>query len=237
MEKYEALNQYIDCGPLDLNHNANMYKEFFIRKDYEWWGNVKPGDVVVDIGACVGFFSCLALDKGASKVYMMEPNKDLLKVGIKNTIEYVINKPTSPVVPVHAAITGHEGHLQHVYQEQFAGDFTRYTFKDFIQSFKINKIDYLKLDCEGGEYNVLNKENLEYIVRNVRHIAVEVHLGHHEQGSQEFIQFRDEFLKHFIDQDRVRYMDNGIAERIWDTEAIIRGDGLPREFMIYILNG
>ena len=58
---HNTLNKNMDMGFLDMDHVANMRKEFFINKDYEWWGQVKEGDVVVDIGTCVGMFSCHAL--------------------------------------------------------------------------------------------------------------------------------------------------------------------------------
>ena len=56
-------------------------------------------------------FSCHALDSGASKVYMIEPNQHLLKTAINNTLPYVINEVESKVVPCHAAIMNHDMEL------------------------------------------------------------------------------------------------------------------------------
>lgn len=236
---YKALNENIDCGLLSVHHIANMRNEFFVRKDYEWWGKVQPGDVVVDIGTCVGMFSCSALDEGASKVYMVEPNKELLKLAMKNTQEYVISKPISPVVPIHAAIVSDESHIKQIYNPQEAGDYERLTFRQLLNAYNIDKIDYLKIDCEGGEYDILTTENLEWIDKNVKHIAVEVHTRHYENGGWDFIKFRNEFLKYFIDKGVVRFMSSNLNTAIYNDSAILNKNYnvFPPEFMIYITNG
>lgn len=239
IEGYKALNDNIDPGPLGLWHAVTMHKEFFVSRDYDWWGLVKKDDVVVDVGACVGFFSCTALDYGASKVYMLEPNKELLKVCIKNTMEYVIDAPVSPVVPIHAAIGDDESHTKHVFNvEGVDNSFPTISFSDFISKYQIDHIDYLKLDCEGGEYSILTPENLDWISKNVGHIAMEVHLRADGDSTEKFIQMRDNFLAHFVKQGKVKFQSADMISRIFDDKAILNKDysKVPAEFMIYILN-
>ena len=57
-------------------------------------------------------------------------------------------------------------------------------------------IDFLKIDCEGCEYKIFNKENLEWISNNVRKISGEWHLNT-EETKKEFKIFRDNFLINF----------------------------------------
>jgi FkbM family methyltransferase len=45
------------------------------------------------------------------------------------------------------------------------------TFKTFIEQNNITKIDFLKTDCEGGEYDIFNDENLSWIKKNVKKIV------------------------------------------------------------------
>ena len=233
---HKSLNKHIDCGPLDLDHVANMRMEFFERMDYDWWGQVQPDDVVVDVGACVGLFTCLALDKGAKKVYSIEPNRELLLLTIKNAFDYIANSKESPVVPIHAAIGESEKHAKHVYEG--GSEFPMITFNQLIDKYDISKIDYLKVDCEGGEYSFLNAKNLEWISNNVGHMAMEIHLRATESGALDFLKFRDEFLKHFFDQGKVHFMHNVYSKTIWDDHAILSKDHskVPAEFMIYIKN-
>jgi hypothetical protein len=72
------------------------------------------------------------------------------------------------------------------------------TFKKFIELYGIEKIDFLKTDCEGGEYDIFNVENLKWIKSNVKKIVGEWHLklqGHNYV--EKFKQFRDTYLIEF----------------------------------------
>jgi hypothetical protein len=56
----------------------------------------------------------------------------------------------------------------------------------------------LKTDCEGGEYDIFNVENLKWIKSNVKKIVGEWHLklqGHNYV--EKFKQFRDTYLIEF----------------------------------------
>ena len=241
----------MDTGSLCMDHVANMRKEFFWDKTYEWFHKIKPGDVCVDIGSCIGMFTAMALDSGASKVYMVEPNRGLLETAMNNVRDYVINAKESPIVPVHAAIMNHADHANHIYNEKEAGEFQKLTFAEFIDYYNIDHIDYLKIDCEGGEYDILTKENLDWIYENVNFIALEIHRRHTDSyvesgysfggsGSNEFVRFRDEFLKKYWDEGRVQYQFKSIREDIWNDGFALadnvqdRYGKLPPEFMIYL---
>ena len=64
------LNLNLLTEGLPLTDVQTLYHEFFYRKDYQWWRDVEPGDIVVDIGACVGFFVCHALDRNAGRIIL-----------------------------------------------------------------------------------------------------------------------------------------------------------------------
>lgn len=238
-----ALHKNMDTGSLCMDHVANMRKEFFWDMTYGWWHQVEPGDVCVDIGSCIGMFTAMALDEGASKVYMIEPNRGLLETAMNNVRDYVINAKESPIVPVHAAIMNQADHVNYIYNEEEAGEYRKLTFAEFIDYYNIDHIDYLKIDCEGGEYDILTKENLDWIYENVDFIALEVHRRHTdtfgETGSNEFRKFRDEFLKRYWEEDRVQYQYNSIKKDIWNDGFVLadnlqdRYGKLPPEFMIY----
>jgi hypothetical protein len=38
------------------------------------------------------------------------------------------------------------------------------------------KIDFLKVDCEGGEYDIFTQDNLDFLINNVKKIVGEWHL-------------------------------------------------------------
>ena len=61
----------------------------------------------------------------------------------------------------------------------------------------INKIDFLKCDCEGGEYDVFSKSNIEFL-KTIPKIVVEFHLNNDEDYHQcKFRWFRDNILNMF----------------------------------------
>jgi hypothetical protein len=70
------------------------------------------------------------------------------------------------------------------------------TFKSYIEQNNIERIDFLKLDCEGGEYDIFNDENMEWILKNVKKIAGEWHLTSQEQKDK-FTHFKNTYLKKF----------------------------------------
>jgi autotransporter strand-loop-strand O-heptosyltransferase len=55
------------------------------------------------------------------------------------------------------------------------------TFANFIKDNDIKVIDFLKVDCEGGENFIFNKDNIEFIKNNVKKIALEYHNGYKDE--------------------------------------------------------
>jgi hypothetical protein len=70
------------------------------------------------------------------------------------------------------------------------------TFKDLLKENKIKKINFLKIDCEGGEYSIFNDDNIDFLVNNVEFMAIEFHLKY-KDGRQNFKNFRDKYLTRF----------------------------------------
>ena len=104
MFKPKALTYEIDTAGLSMNDVVELHKTLFVRKDYDWWYEILPDDVVVDVGAGIGSFSAKALDAGARKVFMIEPNRRLLKTAIKNVSDYIMDVPEQKVFPINAAM-------------------------------------------------------------------------------------------------------------------------------------
>jgi len=69
-------------------------------------------------------------------------------------------------------------------------------FLDLVTNYGLAHIDFLKIDCEGSEYDVLQGENLPYISRSVYKIACRFHL-HTQELKDRFRRFRDEVLPMF----------------------------------------
>jgi len=187
-----------DWGDFNLDLVSSLKKEFGRDNIYERFHFVQENDIVVDIGASVGPFTYSILPRNPKSVYCIEPSKSLLPSLIKNTSKFSIH---TPIVYVPKAISN--GNTEDV--KVFSGnenvyggidDFDYCSFKDFVKEYQIPHIHFLKMDCEGGEYDIFTDENIDWIVENVKYIAAEFHLTY--PGCKEkFKHFRDKYLERF----------------------------------------
>jgi len=193
-------------GPIKMDLMETLKNEFTNQKPYEKLYQVKENDIVVDCGASNGIFTCSILDKKPKHVFCLEPSKALFPYLVKNTVGY-------PVTQINKAITNGNGitdvNWGNVYADE--GSYETIQWKTFIDRFGIDKIDFLKLDCEGGEYDIFTDNNIDYLINNVEHIVGEFHLGD-AMLKEKFKHFRDNYIDKF---DYNVYSVNGVDIK-WD---------------------
>lgn len=227
--------------PYNINFNwgnlpeldiVTIQREIFSEKVYETIKSVKKEDIVVDIGSSVGPFIISILDKQPKRIYAIEPSSKLIETCKNNTNNFNIE-----IIYINKAISNNIDKIN-----VFGGDenFETISFKQLIDSYNINKIDFLKIDCEGGEYDIFIDENIGYLKNNVKSIAMEIHLSY--PGFREkFKKFRDNYLIHFPNYEvrscTTQNIDYGksidLKPYILNDEFI---DNYCCEIMIYINN-
>ena len=79
----------------------------------------------------------------------------------------------------------------------------------------------MKVDCEGGEFDIFTQENLEWIKNNVKKITGEWHIRlHNHDYVEKFRFFRDVFLKEFPNHE-VYSIDNvNIKWDLWNEHFL-----------------
>ena len=159
----------------------DVLREHFSDRQYTNIVDIEEGDVVVDIGFNYGIFSLGAIMKKASKIYGFEPNKNIygkLKDYPRKDIVEIFNLAVSDK---NETLTFYEGDntlgssiYDKVVDYKESYEVECVNFYDFIQSRGINKIDFLKVDCEGTEYQVFDSIPDDFF-KTIKRIHVEFH--------------------------------------------------------------
>jgi FkbM family methyltransferase len=162
--------------------------EIFFDKVYERdFVKLSIDDVVVDVGANYGVFSLYSQMFNPKKVYAIEPIKSTFKKMKNNLKEY-------GVVCVNKAISDKNGYETFALTDVNGNNFLiknsegfhpseqigeeiveTTTINQLISDYEIEKIDFLKVDCEGGELDLFETIDKEYLKNNVHKIAIEYH--------------------------------------------------------------
>jgi hypothetical protein len=208
-------------GPTSDYCIREFTEEIFERKDYEKLFEVEEGDIVVDIGSSVGEFTYSILHKNPKHCYVVEPVNAFFNVLRENLQGH-------PVSFSKVAITS-EKHLK-VDWDGCIEEAKTMTFKEYVDSLNLTRIDFLKVDCEGGEYDMFSTDNLHFL-KQVPKIVVEMHLRD-DAGKAKFKNFRDNILNNFENY-HVRSIDG--VDIKWDlyNESFL---SYYKEIYIYIDN-
>ena len=221
-----------DWGSLTEEDIVTIEREVVHEKVYRFWEDVKEGDVVLDIGASVGAYAVSILENNPKKVYCVEPSKKLMSI-LKS------NCDSEKIETINWGIVEQEGDGIIIFggkDQQFKG----ITFKNMLKRYSIDHVDYMKVDCEGGEYNIFRDENMEFLLNKVKFMAIEVHLNY--SGCREkFKTFRDKYLTQFKNykvmsctRQSMKWGESiDIKDNIFSDDFI---DNYTCEFMIYIKN-
>jgi autotransporter strand-loop-strand O-heptosyltransferase len=132
----------------DPDFKRIVEKEIFEERIYEKFFKVEEGDVVLDLGSSVGPFAKSILNYKPKKVYCIEPSSNEFPTLVKNV-------ESENVICINKAISNNDlSNVENV--EVYGADKTidNITFKKLISDYNIDKIDFIKTDCEGGEYDV-----------------------------------------------------------------------------------
>ena len=186
---YKEHRRSVHASNGDQSAWFTMY-EIFVKQVYQDL-NIKPNDIVVDIGAHVGMFSMYANEKGAKQIYAFEPTPSTFKYTSKN-LGRLKNVKT-----FNYAMSGHNGHIQFIivgpstvcssytnvnnneYNEDTNSkktiDIPCMDFHTFADNNEVDRIDVMKIDCEGGENDIFPTISDDYLKYRIRKLYMEVH--------------------------------------------------------------
>lgn len=199
-KKKQTLNLITKPNTIHFPIHRSLYlvfKEIFLNDVYainELVKKLPANPIIVDIGANVGFFNIILLSKiKQATVYAYEPipaNVQYFKNVISNNSS--LNK-NSNISIYQAAVTGlpkenltlfmeatDDNQVVASVFENFNEHNTRkitvpcVTLTQIIEQNNLSKIDLLKIDCEGSEYDIIYNTSPALLLK-AKHIALEAH--------------------------------------------------------------
>jgi FkbM family methyltransferase len=169
-----------------------IFAEVWHRRDYDVPRmQIRPNDVVIDIGANQGVFTCYAAYHGA-QVYAFEPFPQSFETLRENVQSNGFEKN---VTARPWAIAGQNGTANLTYTDSLGGVMNSinlaycqkknldmrqqiavpcYTLARIIEDMKIDRIRLCKIDCEGAELDIL-KQVTEKELRKIDSFVIEYH--------------------------------------------------------------
>jgi FkbM family methyltransferase len=150
-------------------------------------------DTVVDVGGNIGTFALLAAERARrGRVITIEPvaenfalvQQNIAQNGLTNITPIraaVLDRPGEIAIRLHPEATRTGTHsVQEFWLAQAQSDRSEVvpvvTLPAVFDEHKIERCDFLKLDCEGPEYTILSNLPREYF-RRIRQIVREYHCG------------------------------------------------------------
>jgi FkbM family methyltransferase len=210
--------------PLGKFHKDSILEEIFNERIYEKEFQVEEGDTVVDVGASVGPFTYSILPKTHQRVFCIEPSNrefETLKKNLPHQNVTLINKGISATNSIVSSnmLFGGETEMEGI------------TFQSFLKENNIDVINFMKTDCEGGEYDIFTIDNFSILKDTLRKVVGEWHLSTPEL-KEKFRAFRDVFLRLFPNHEVYAIDGTPIKWDLWNEHFI----EYYNEVIIYIDN-
>jgi len=196
-----GLDGNYDYDKIDKNNYIkNISKDFTIQQKWDTdyiiseifrdrvynndFVSVESGDVVFDVGFNYGFFSLDALQFNPNRIIAFEPNLNLCK-----KYNHYLNHPK---IELHQVGLSDKNETVTFYENEYSGrgttisdinqtdvassfDVELVSINEFIKNNSIDRIDYLKIDCEGGEYAIFDSIDKTFLKEKVKKVALEFH--------------------------------------------------------------
>lgn len=164
--------------------DARIIRETFFDRPYMKYCRFPPAPTIVDVGAYIGDFSLFAAYYLDARVVAYEPTEEnfvmLLKNVQLNGLQDRITVCPRAVGPDSEVTLLVERNDQEIHASSFLfteGETRTVPCDPLDQVFakhELSEVDLLKIDCEGGEYEILCSAPAE-IFRRIRHIVFEAH--------------------------------------------------------------
>lgn len=180
---------------IEKSYIANMLHEMYLERIYAPFLEDKTNSVVLDLGANYGIFSLYAYPY-ASKIYALEPCKEHFEV-LDHMVKY--NEMGDKIIPIKRALSLEDGTAPFYHSTNQ----TAYSLKALMNikkdeeeqvetirldtlftQYDIKYVNFMKLDIEGSECDVLEGEGFFNVKDKIGALVVEYHQWNGRNPSQ-----------------------------------------------------
>ena len=174
------------CEFFGFGSEIYIEKKYFPSSDFK----ITPNMTIIDLGANVGVFTVLAAILGR-RVIAVEIIQDFVEEIKKNV---AMNNCANKVIVMCGAIGYNTGHTI----KEITTNVNKLEMQDIIKKYDINIVDFLKIDIEGSEFDVIKKDS-NWLSR-VKLIAIEIHSQYGDAYNLKTILEKKGFEVNLIDQ-------------------------------------
>ena len=144
--------------------------------------NIETNDIIIDVGAHIGLFALYASQFCKNgKIICYEPIKENYELLLENIKQ---NKITN-IISYNSAVSNRSSKVKIYLNQDESGHSMFIENKNFVtvnsvsmseifQKNNIETCDFLKLDCEGAEYEIIDSLN-EHFFQKIKKTIIEYH--------------------------------------------------------------
>ena len=146
--------------------------------------DIRDNDIVIDVGAHIGLFALFASQFcKQGKIFCFEPIKENYELLVEN----INSNKIKNIIPFNFAVSNtsdsvkiflnddYSGHSMFLETNNFVIVKSKLLPDIFIEN-NIQECNFLKLDCEGAEYEIINSLSPEFL-NKIKKYAIEYHLA------------------------------------------------------------
>lgn len=176
----------LDIAIRQNRFDAEIVREVYFRRPYTRHVRLRGQPVVIDIGGYIGDFTLFAVRYlGAARVIVCEPTAENFAVLQHNValngygdrvtaLDVAVGPPGELALYVDHATAGEVHASSHWYRDGERRAVTSVPLADLLDWQGLDRVDLLKIDCEGGEYAILGEAALETLAR-IDNVVFEYH--------------------------------------------------------------
>jgi len=169
-----------------------IFREIYLDEVYDKFYEIQKDDVVIDVGAHVGLFTLKAAKSGAKVVVAIEPHPFNYRILLRN----ITSNRLRNVIPINLAVSNYSGKAmlyiskharEHTLKRELLDEYRGCievevkTLDQLVDELKLSKVNFIKIDAEGAELDILRgaektlKENNVFLAIAAYHTPNEIY--------------------------------------------------------------